>query len=228
MALAAPTGLLINNKMVICGGTMDWDIVNEKCYELKHGNDTFQLVYSMKEARFNTKGVMLQNSMLVTGGVLQSAQLSDTGEYINLQLGNNTAPKPNIQLLEPIAEHSIIKINQSMFLLTGGINNEHIVSNKTYFWKIDTNEWKSGPDLKIGRTRHTAGVLIDHSYNSKIVAVVGGQGTYFNVPFDSVELLIPGQNVWSQGKIWVFKLSNQILVYIKIVKWFSLKPSRIQ
>ena len=168
----------------------------------------------MKEELSDSKSILLQGFMLVTGGCnIYSGILSDNGIYINQQLGNNSAPKPDIKLPLPIEGHSIIKINESNVFMIGGIEKlyEHY-SKKTFYWNIYSNEWKRGPDLKIGRSFHTAGVLIDQATNTKIVAVVGGEANGNWEAVDSVELLTQGQNAWSPG---MFK----IIIYLNLQKY---------
>ena len=215
--LAYSTGLFIDNKIVICGGIRSTDMTCvKKCYQLKNSYDSFELVYSMKEERKYSKSISLQGNMLVTGGsgslYCDSKEVSDTGEYINLQFGNNSAPKPDIKLPEPFGGHSLIKINESMVFLLGGVTNWNAVYNfskTTYYWNINSNEWKRGPDLKIGRYGHTAGVLIDHATNTKIVAVVGGEPHCCDwVATNSVELLKQGQNDWITGIEFMYSFES--------------------
>ena len=80
------------------------------------------------------------------------------------------------------------------------LTNSSLTFRQTYYWNIGSNDWKSGPDLKIGRLGHTAGVLIDHATNTKIIAVVGGVPRCCDwMVLDSVELLTLGQNDWRLG-----------------------------
>ena len=205
--LAKSTGLFIDDKIVICGGERNTDMkCIKECYQLKNSYDSFELVYSMKEERVAPKSISLQGSMLVTGGQGSwncDLEPSDTGEYINLQFGNNSAPKPDIKMPEPFGGHSLIKINESMVFLSGGVTSwiaDHNFVKRTYYWNINNNEWKRGPDLKIGRIAHNSGVLIDHATNTKIIAVVGGEPHCCDwVATDSVELLTLGQNDWRPG-----------------------------
>ena len=210
--IASATGQLMDDKIVICGGTPRAGISTNRCYQLKHGNDSFQLVYSMKMERWHCDSILLQGNMLVTGGENTHYQKSDTGEYINQQLGNNSAPKPDIHLPEPIMGHSLIKINESTLFLVGGFVNQapNIIStNKTHYWMNDKNQWRSGPDLKNMRGCHTAGLLIDHATNTKIVAVVGGEPHCCDgVAIDSVELLIQDQNDWITGIEFLYSFES--------------------
>ena len=67
MAIEGATGLLIEDKILICGGRNENDTTNE-CYQLNNENDAFQLVYSMKKERAFSKSILFQGDMLVTGG----------------------------------------------------------------------------------------------------------------------------------------------------------------
>ena len=125
---------------------------------------------------------------------------SDTGEYINHQIGNDTV-LPKIHLPEPIAAHAFISINQSTSFLIAGSRVNKWMSNKTHFFNIDSNEWKNGPELLQARCVHAAGVLTDHTTGNRHVAVVGGigNGAWPAEVLDSVELLLHGEHSWTQG-----------------------------
>ena len=131
---------------------------------------------------------------------------SETGEYINHQTGNDTIPKPKINLPEPMHSHSFISINQSTSLLIGGMRLTTGMSNKTHFFNNDNNKWKSGPDLLQSRCYHAAGVLTDYATGKQHVAVVGGlgNGVFAAETLNSVELLLHGENSWIQGTFIFF------------------------
>ena len=208
------TGLYIDKKIVICGGYMGWQNTTNMCYHMKQGNYPFDIVYQMNESRYSGKSILLQGYMLVSGGWNpdEGLESSDTAEYINHLLDNSTAPKPVIQLPRPTFEHSFIKINKSTVFLVGGQGDPNFPkSRQTHYLNIFSNEWKSGPELKIGRSHHAAGVLIDHATNTQIVAVVGGSLEGMGVT-DSVELLAHGQNEWTEG-IFIHHLHG---IHIKI------------
>ena len=201
------TGLYIDKKIVICGGYMGEQNTTNMCYHMKQGNYPFDIVYQMNESRYSGKSILLQGYMLVSGGWNPDEDYLDTAEYINHLLDNSTSPKPVIQLPRPTFEHSFIKINKSTVFLVGGDKGP----KQTHYLNIKSNEWKRGPELKIGRSCHAAGVLIDHVTNTQIVAVVGGTlegmgGT----STDSVELLAHGQNEWIEGILMHHFLSIHI------------------
>ena len=201
VGLCGASGLLIDDKIVICGGEIGWNWqLTKNCYQLRNGNDAFQYVHSMNVERDYAKSAIFQGNMLVTGGCYpNSCAPIGSGEFIVPQ------QKPDIQLPEPLSSHSFIKINQTTVLLVGGNTNSNGCSKKTFYMNIDINQWKHGPDLKTSRCWHTAGVLIDHINNNPIVAVVGGDN---GTPLNSVELLVQGQNYWTDG-ISIAKFSNQ-------------------
>ena len=180
LKVSGATGLFIDNKIVICGGgryTSKW--YTNKCYHLKHGNDAFQLVYSMTKNRREAKSILFHGNMLVIGGDNDIGNL-DTGEFINHQLDNSSVPKPGIKLPVPMAFHSFIKINETTAFLVGGDTDTEPWSKETYYLQLDNDSkgiWKKGPELKYGRHGHTTGVLFDHVTKTSIVAVVGGWST---------------------------------------------------
>ena len=203
------TGVYIDDKIVICSGFTNWvDIVfpqiTKECYQLEKGADAFELVYNMENQRLFGKSIVIQGNMLVSGGINleHNVYYSGTGEYINHQIGNDTAPRPKIQLPEPIESHTFINFNRTISIMAGGVRNTTWVSNKTHFYNSDTHEWKRGPELSQGRLYHASGVLIDHATGNKHVAVVGGVGRGTKTTLEalnSVELLLHGENSWTQG-----------------------------
>ena len=244
LGVLGATGLYIDGKIVICGGSYinskSWlnesshhykplrKIPNEKrCYQLEKGNKAFKLAYTMKEKRVFAKSIVDQGIMLLSGGSNNRWWGFDTigtGEYINNEVGNNTAPRSDIKLPEPITNHAFIKLNQSTSMLIGGVKSALIpvsptTPRKTYFFNSNTNEWSRGPNLKYGRAVHSAGTLIDHVNNNQHIAVVGGWVLGWEHPgtTDSVELLLYGDNVWTQGTFFLFVwliLKNQKCFFI--------------
>ena len=195
--IKAATGVYVDGKIVICGGNSPY---SNKCYQLMNDKDAFELIYAMEETRAWAKAIVSQGSMLVTGGRDNDTYNKIiTSEFVNHQILNNIAPRLNIQMPEPVHRHAILNINHSTIFLIGGVTASSSYTNKTHFYNHDTKQWKIGPELKIGRSTHTAGILIDHVTLYQHVAVVGGFNLVNGGKLNSVELLLHGKNVWSQG-----------------------------
>ena len=184
-------------------------ITEKKCYQLESGDEAFKLVFSMEEKRSFSQSIVDRGNMLVTGGTNGGyiGTNSETGEFINNKVGNNTAPRYSIQLPDTISYHAFVKVNQTTSLLIGGNHGLFILpwlsnrSRKTYYFNSYTNKWASGPMLKYGRSIHAAGILVDHATNKQHIAAVGGwkySWEHFGMT-NSVELLLHGDNGWSEG-----------------------------
>ena len=59
MAVEGATGLLIEDKIVICGGRNYENITTNECYQLNNETDAFQFVYSLKKKRAFSKSILL-------------------------------------------------------------------------------------------------------------------------------------------------------------------------
>ena len=209
MKLDGATGLYVDGKIVICGG--GFPNANRKCYQLKKGGKTFELVFTMESAVRYAKSIVHQGYMIRSGGYYNGyyngdVNISGTAEFINHQISNNTVPKPQILLPEPVSQHAIVNINQFNSFLIGGItgseSNKEAYSSRTYFYK--NMKWKAGPKLNIGRKDLTAGVLTDHETNKQHIAVVGGTN---GIMLNSVEILFQGLHFWNKG-MFVHYLNN--------------------
>ena len=202
MKLDGATGVYVDGKIVICGG--GYPISNNKCYKLEKGGETFELVFIMEEEERYAESIVHQGYMLRTGGYKNGGDnLIGTAVFINHQNSNNTAPKPQILLPEPVSQHAIFRINDTTSFLIGGITSSAAYSRKTHLFNHFDNyvdiigKWIAGPKLNIGRKDLTAGVLIDHETEQQHIAVVGGTD---GQRLDSVELLFHGQDFWSKGR----------------------------
>ena len=189
MDLRAATGMYVDEAIIICGG---YTPHNNKCYQLKKEEQSFELVHTMEEKRYHAKSILVHGKMLVLGGYTGNS-MTRTAEFINNQILNDTEFNLNIELPEPVFSHTIHNINKMTSILIGGYTTTTSESKKTYFYNHASNKWTSGPKLINGRMSHTAGVLFDHDTREQHIAVVGGWG------LDSVELLLHGKNVWKLG-----------------------------
>ena len=83
--------------------------------------------------------------------------------------------------------HTIVNIEEDVFMLIGGQINRTLISEKTFI-KNGTMEWTKGPPLNIARYWHTSGLITDQITQKKSVVVVGGETTGDQV-LTSIEIL---------------------------------------
>ena len=202
MKLKYATGIYISGAIVICGGTDYYDVSTNKCYKLQKGRTSFELLTTMQESRFAAKSIVVQHHMWVTGGKnsITGSILSST-EFITTMKFSETYP--NETLPENVAEHALIRINETTSYLIGGQHHmDMIPSKKTHFYNHYTKVWTTGPELLTERRGHTAGTIIDHDTLAQhIVVVAGTRSKNENEEIlDSVEFLYNGENMWKTGK----------------------------
>ena len=83
--------------------------------------------------------------------------------------------------------HTILNIEDNVFMLIGGQTSGYDISNKTFI-KNGTMKWTEGPPLNIARYYHTSGLITDQITQKKSVVVVGGRTTG-NQVLTSIEIL---------------------------------------
>ena len=84
--------------------------------------------------------------------------------------------------------HTILNIEDHVFMLIGGYTSRRGHISKETFIKIGTMEWTEGPPLNIARYWHTSGLITDQITQKKSVVVVGGRTTGFQI-LTSIEIL---------------------------------------
>ena len=112
---------------------------------------------------------------------------------------------PIIDLPEPVHGHIILNLNETTSILIGGevrISGKPVISDKTYFFNHLDNTWTNGASLLKGRKEHTAGVIKDLGNDREHIVVVGGllsKNENEDESTDSVEIMLSGTNVWTEG-----------------------------
>ena len=91
-----------------------------------------------------------------------------------------------------LSSHSIVALNSGAFILIGGFGGD---TSATHFYE-EKKGWWPGPNLKYGRSAHTAGVLTDRVSTKQYIVAVGGDLTESSVEY----LEYPGSNEWMEGK----------------------------
>ena len=107
-------------------------------------------------------------------------------------------PGPDLPL--KLSAHSIVGFNETSSLIIGGAVRVNFTysygSDKTWFFDHVTETFTEGPKLNVGRSQHSAGVIIDSDTNERTIVVTGGMedSTSF---LNSTEIL--KGNYWEQG-----------------------------
>ena len=87
----------------------------------------------------------------------------------------------------PLFGHTILQIEDNLFILIGGQDSSWRASAETYLLNGNHN-WTKGPSLSEPRYYHTAGVITDQITKKTAVVVVGGLKG-IEQPLNSVEML---------------------------------------
>ena len=92
--------------------------------------------------------------------------------------------------------HCMVTVNATTVAVIGGREkwNEYH-GNKTFFYNVKSRVWTRGPDLQIGRSGHSCGMVRQSNGSDKFsILVAGGLGAG-----RSVEILDEGSNSWRNG-----------------------------
>ena len=141
----------------------------------------------------------------IPGPDFEEIQLKST-EYI-LESGESV-DGPDLPM--PVSNHAMVNVNETHILIIGGvkkINSTHsIAMDKTWYFNHVTQEFINGPNLRIARALHAAGVFIDSETKEALVVVVGGIGedNIIDNALDSTEIL-KGEH-WELGMYHVVHL----------------------
>ena len=96
--------------------------------------------------------------------------------------------------------HTIVNIEDDVFMLIGGQNSSEHIFKETFLLKIGTMEWTEGPPLNIARHDHTSGLITDQITQKKSVVVVGGINSGGQV-LTSIEILpLPMPDTLTDGQ----------------------------
>ena len=170
--MTSGAGGLINGIPFLCGGTdarvPELAHVYQDCFMLQAENKTWiksirgldKPIHSM-----GTGNVVIQNKLLINGGIWGFNSLKSS-QLISLDMTMNLQDLPYVDF-----NHCIIQINATVFIVTGGGGDENCF---TYFYNIDSQTWRAGPDLIESRTLHGCSKFILD--NKTILLVTGGLG----------------------------------------------------
>ena len=176
------------------------DTTHTKHYEL-YRKDRLQQVMTQLRASASKVGslpIIIVSELFEDGisGQLKGLNVNhvqSSTEYVPLKMTSKPMP-------HPLFGHTILQIEEDVFMLIGGKDSSGNTVPKTYILQ-DNQIWTEGPNLLEGRFWHTAGVIIDQITKKKSVIVVGGRNR--NGHFNSVEMLsLPIEaniTIWQPG-----------------------------
>ena len=128
----------------------------------------------------------------ILGGSDNSRNSGRLESTVYVDLEGNTQIGPDMP--QALTSHAVVAVDNSTYLLIGGCTEDDCSSEKTYYFSDETQKWSPGPDLKEGRSLHTAGLITDLVTEERYIVVTGGYD------LDSTEILYPGATRWERGK----------------------------
>ncbi len=190
--VGAAYGLLEGKTPFVCGGEVDFPLSTRNCYVL--GKDDVQAEMQIKRKYPASIVIKQQTTLWVTGGD-GSQGPQDTSEYV--QPGQDPIFGPTLP--KEMHMHCMIKLNDSLVFFIGGYNGDHVVSDRTDIFNLDTKKWSRGPSLLINRYIHTCGKVKDQETNDDILIVTGGRG--LSEGLKSTEILVSSrlEDGWQWG-----------------------------
>jgi len=206
-AMSGGFGGLTKDGILICGG---WDYSADKqsheCYHFVENQGFVRSTTSMALARDYAKGIVINGSLWVTGGTIDSVWNSTSSSEIL------TANKhsPSIDLPKEMFSHCVFKINATHAMITGGLQAMALKKrfNSTFYVNLITNEINQGPDMTVPRAFHGCSAFVHQG--RKIAMVAGGSNDGL---LDSVEFLdLENDHLWTMGPKMPKKVSGFPLV----------------
>ncbi len=202
IGLVGGTGQLFQETTpIICGGANpDRWVDSCDCYALKDGG--WNKISGFQECRRYAAStlVLIENHKevwLTAGG--QNSKTLKSVESFN---GTDWEQVMFSDMLEPVWQHCIVKINSTTLLSIGGsvIRGNDAPISKTSFYNVEENFWSTGPSLNIARAGLSCGILNWNNPETNQIekVVVAAGGDYL----DSVELLFIERgriNAWVMG-----------------------------
>jgi hypothetical protein len=188
------TGGVIQDLVVICGGGIAAGSFTEafdECYSLNGKVAT--LITHMSTKKIYAASLVIDKTKLwITGGWSSNYGILASSEYLTLEGG-----EPGPELPNPIHNHALVAIDNTLAMLIGGTIPGSIETPTTHYFDHHDHNWIQGPDLLQARLNHAAGIVTDEVTTEKLVIVTGG--LHNGIFLDSTEMLINQQ--WIQGKI---------------------------
>ena len=203
------TGGLIENTVIICGGSISLTDSFDECYSLT--SEKAALVTHMSVGRqFAASIVLNDNTLWVTGGV-DYATMGNVWDLASTEYVKMTGTMLGPDLPIALSDHAIVAINSTCSMVIGGDSHSGVYSASTFFYDHNEGEWINGPSLMQARGGHAAGIVTDEVTNEHFVAVTGGfYFSYYIGSLDYTEILqngewVEGNNILSSGHFLVQK-----------------------
>ena len=143
----------------------------------------------------------MKNKLWVTGGqhrIDGKRFILSSTEFVSKGV---TTPGPDLP--KTLYNHAIVALNESVYMIIGGVGPGFSWTVGTFYYYTDDKRWVAGPDLRQSRTNFAAGMVTDRVTNEKYAIVVGGFGCIATngncTSVASVEMLFPGNNAWKSG-----------------------------
>jgi hypothetical protein len=211
-------GYLFNGTDPIICGAVESPCSNP-CYLLQKGN--WSEISHLNNCRFFFSILSFNHQTkykLITSGGTEDQEYFSTVEYFD---GNKWTIDQNIKLPEALADHCMVKLNNSLLMLIGGENSEQNLTSRTWFLNTLSGNWSKGPDLKTARSWHSCNTMNwfnpRNSETEIVVVVAGGYITGIDDITASVELLFLReydlfQNGWVEGPVLPYVNAGSSLI----------------
>ena len=188
----APTGGLVGQTPVICGGSR-WNggVPNDydKCHTLTE-NGNFQETFSLEHVRSEYATVPFNSSTLWITGTDVTGKTQET-EFFNLELGIFEGPL----LPKRLSGHCMVKVNDDKFMMIAGIDFANdFVTREVYIYDAPTGAWSQAESLTNPRFDP-----ICESFGNRYVVVAGGFVNRRNDLTISTEIYDFLDGTWTSG-----------------------------
>ena len=207
IGMVSITGGMVNDVPLVCGTTANssepdslFSDPSSLCYEFDPKSKQWELVSSMTFSRLFSTSVVMDYGLAVIGGISQVIWILDT--YVknilydrNIQILRNTKKDTkweNKRFEGVIFGSCAVRLNSTTGLLIGGgVSHQQgfFPTRKTWFFNLDTDEWKEGPLLGQPRTAGACGVMKNKQFRNQIIVLIaGGQISLDNIVHTTINL----------------------------------------
>jgi hypothetical protein len=142
--VSASGGLLLNNIVLICGGSINSQIIDD-CFAITENGA--EATVKLAKPRLRAASVVINRTKLwLTGGYVGN----DTGwsntnstEFVEL---NGTIPGPDLPHV--VGDHCLVSLNDTNIILIGGFF-DSIRTRATFYYNIELKTWTEGQYFSI-------------------------------------------------------------------------------
>ena len=211
-SIKGATGGLISNQFITCGGYnggLDETAYIKECYKI--GKNDTSLHGTMKDRRAYAASILLTDRLwILGGGYFDSIEGRLIGlistEYI-LQDGKQ---EDGPDLPFAIYDHAAIQINETHFMIVGGLHEQ----SYSQTWIYSNGKWTDGPALLKSRFDHSIGKIRDSVTHMDYIVVSGGR--YSSLVKDTEILAIDGTK-WETGKLLLKSLKHSFINNVELI-----------